>query len=40
MAVELAPDGIRVNAVNPVMGETGLLAHFLPAGDAEKAANK
>jgi 3-oxoacyl-[acyl-carrier protein] reductase len=34
MAVELAPDAIRVNAVNPVMGETGLLADFLPAGDA------
>ncbi len=40
MAVELAPDGIRVNAVNPVMGETGLLAHFLPAGDAEAARQK
>jgi 3-oxoacyl-[acyl-carrier protein] reductase len=40
MAVELAPDGIRVNAVNPVMGETGLLAHFLPAGDAETARQK
>ena len=40
MAVELAPDAIRVNAVNPVMGETGLLAHFLPAGDAELARQK
>jgi 3-oxoacyl-[acyl-carrier protein] reductase len=40
MAVELAPDGIRVNAVNPVMGETGLLGHFLPAGDAEAGRQK
>ncbi len=40
MAVELAPDGIRVNAVNPVMGETGLLGHFLPAGDAEVGRQK
>jgi 3-oxoacyl-[acyl-carrier protein] reductase len=40
MAVELAPDSIRVNAVNPVMGETGLLAHFLPAGDAEIGRQK
>ncbi len=29
MAVELAPDGIRVNAVNPVAGETPLLPTFL-----------
>ncbi len=29
MAVELAPSGIRVNAVNPVAGETPLLAKFL-----------
>ena len=40
MAVELAPDGIRVNAVNPVMGETGLLHHFLPAGDVEIGRQK
>jgi 3-oxoacyl-[acyl-carrier protein] reductase len=40
MAVELAPDGIRVNAVNPVMGETGLLEFFLPAGDAEVGRQK
>jgi 3-oxoacyl-[acyl-carrier protein] reductase len=40
MAVELAPDSIRVNAVNPVMGETGLLADFLPAGDPETARQK
>ncbi|MCB1493124.1 MAG: glucose 1-dehydrogenase [Rhodobiaceae bacterium] len=29
MAVELAPRGIRVNALNPVVGETGLTAMFL-----------
>ena len=29
MAVELAPDGIRVNALNPVAGETPLLAEFM-----------
>lgn len=40
MAIELAPDSIRVNAVNPVMGETGLLADFLPSGDPEIARQK
>jgi 3-oxoacyl-[acyl-carrier protein] reductase len=35
MAVELAPHKIRVNAVNPVMGETGLLSKFLPGEDTE-----
>jgi 3-oxoacyl-[acyl-carrier protein] reductase len=29
MAVELAPDKIRVNAINPVAGETPLLATFM-----------
>ena len=29
MAVELAPDGIRVNAINPVAGETPLLKSFM-----------
>lgn len=29
MAVELAPDGVRVNAINPVAGETPLLASFM-----------
>ena len=29
MAVELAPFGIRVNALNPVAGETPLLSSFM-----------
>ena len=29
MAVELAPDGVRVNAINPVAGETPLLQSFM-----------
>jgi 3-oxoacyl-[acyl-carrier protein] reductase len=33
MAVELAPMKIRVCAINPVMGETGLIADFLPGGE-------
>ncbi len=33
LAVELAPDGIRVNAVAPVMGETALLETFMGQPD-------
>jgi 3-oxoacyl-[acyl-carrier protein] reductase len=33
MAVELAPDGIRVNGIAPVMGETGLLESFMGVPD-------
>jgi len=29
MAAELAPDNIRVNVINPVAGETGMLAQFM-----------
>lgn len=29
MAVELAPNGVRVNAINPVAGETPLLQSFM-----------
>ena len=38
MAVELAPDNIRVTAVNPVVGETGLLKDFLPEDTPEVRA--
>jgi 3-oxoacyl-[acyl-carrier protein] reductase len=33
MAVELAPDQIRVNAICPVMGETGLMTQFMGVPD-------
>jgi 3-oxoacyl-[acyl-carrier protein] reductase len=33
LAVELAPKKIRVNAINPVMGETGLLTQFMGMAD-------
>lgn len=33
LAVELAPDGIRVNAICPVMGDTGMLADFMGVPD-------
>jgi len=38
MAVELAPHGIRVNALNPVAGETPLLASFLGEDTPEMRA--
>ena len=38
MAVELAPHGIRVNAVNPVAGETPLLASFMGEDTPEMRA--
>ena len=37
MAVELAPVGVRVNALNPVAGETPLLKSFLGEGHARDA---
>jgi 3-oxoacyl-[acyl-carrier protein] reductase len=33
LAAELAPRKIRVNAINPVMGETGLLEEFMGLPD-------
>ena len=38
MAVELAPDGIRVNLIAPVMSPTGLLQDFM--GVADTAENR
>lgn len=40
MAVELAPDNIRVNAINPVAGETALLSQFLPGDDTPEIRQK
>lgn len=37
MAVELAPDQIRVNALCPVAGETPLLSTFMGKEDSEEA---
>jgi 3-oxoacyl-[acyl-carrier protein] reductase len=33
MAVELAPKNIRVNAINPVIGETGMIEQFMGVPD-------
>jgi len=33
LAVELAPDAIRVNVICPVMGDTGMLADFMGVPD-------
>jgi 3-oxoacyl-[acyl-carrier protein] reductase len=38
MALELAPDKIRVNAICPVIGETGLTAHFMGGDSPELRA--
>jgi len=38
MAVELAPDKIRVNALNPVAGDTPLLARFMGEDTPERRA--
>lgn len=40
IAAELAPDRIRVNAINPVMGETGMLAELLPGEDSAAVREK
>lgn len=40
MAVELAADGIRVVAINPVAGDTPLLKQFLPAEDTPEIRQK
>jgi 3-oxoacyl-[acyl-carrier protein] reductase len=38
MAAELAPHNIRVNVINPVAGETGLLADFMGEDTPQKRA--
>jgi len=38
MAAELAPDNIRVNVINPVAGETGMLAAFMGEDTPEMRA--
>ena len=38
MAVELAPDRIRVNAICPVIGETGMTAEFMGGDSPELRA--
>ena len=38
MAIELAPAGIRVNALNPVAGDTPMLATFMGADSDEARA--
>lgn len=40
MAIELAEKNIRVCAVNPVMGETGLTDQFLPGDDTPESRAK
>ena len=40
MAVELAPDGIRVNAICPVIGETGMLERFMGMPDTPENRRK
>jgi 3-oxoacyl-[acyl-carrier protein] reductase len=38
MAAELAPHNIRVNVINPVAGETGMLADFMGEDTPQKRA--
>jgi len=38
MAAELAPDNIRVNIINPVAGDTGMLADFMGRDTPERRA--
>jgi 3-oxoacyl-[acyl-carrier protein] reductase len=40
MAVELAPEGIRVNAVCPVIGATGMLETFMGQPDTPELREK
>jgi 3-oxoacyl-[acyl-carrier protein] reductase len=40
MAAELGPDRIRVNVINPVIGETGLLEMFMGMPDTPENRRK
>ncbi len=40
MAVELAPDKIRVNAINPVIGATGMMLDFIGGEDTPEIREK
>jgi len=40
LALELAPDKIRVNGICPVAGETAMLGDFLGSGDHEEARKR
>lgn len=40
MAVELAPKNIRVNAINPVIGETGMIEQFMGMADTPENRSK
>ena len=40
MAAELGPDRIRVNMINPVIGETGLLSEFMGVPDTPENRRK
>ncbi len=40
MAAELGPDQIRVNCVNPVIGETGLMTEFMGMPDTPENRKK
>ena len=40
LAAELAPKNIRVNAINPVIGETGLLEEFMGLPDTPENRSK
>lgn len=40
MAIELAPDKIRVNAINPVAGDTGMLKNVIGKSDSPEVRVK
>jgi 3-oxoacyl-[acyl-carrier protein] reductase len=40
MAIELAPQKIRVNAISPVLGQTRLIEHFIGGADTPERREK